>query len=246
MSTRNDAITLVADKIRDLGTGVDQNTDVLLSDTEIGQEVDAAVSQYSVDKPRVFVTDITGTGSQYYNVAAVDGMAGYEEGFTQIHAIEYPATAVSATKGLPTYLDEDDWRWYRDETITYLYLPNHTPTASQTIRITYTRRHTLSASVDTIPAGDFDAVCDLAAAYCCRRLAANFAKSSDSTIAADSVNYRDSQLRFKQTAEDFLDNYRRKVGVPKDGGPRAALAIREWDIDLTGGWPMLTHHRRVR
>jgi hypothetical protein len=240
MSTRSQAITRVANKIHDIGGGVDQNEDVMLSDTEIGEEVDAAVVAFSLDRPRERVIDITAITSPYIDTST---LTGYVPGWSTILSIEWQAEAVDADY-LPSYLNLDTGiEEYRDTTKHYIYLKGLTPVVGDITRFRYTTPHatlTATSSDDTIPAVYFDAMCNLAASYCCTRLAAHFSAASDPTIAADAVSYRDSQLRMRQTAEDFRKMYQQQVGVTEPGS-RPASAVRDWNSGLSVGGTWLTH-----
>lgn len=240
MSTRDDAIQRVSRKIGDIGSGTLGSSNVMLSDTEIGEEVDAAVAQYSQDRPLEYIKDLTGITSPYI---AHTSLTNWVTGFSRLISLE-PQAGVVAASYSPTLLGNLDVsveQDYATASAHYLWLKTITPAASDTLRFRYTVPHTLSGSADTIPALDFDAVCDLAASYCCVRLAANASASTDSTIAADSVNYRDSQLRFKQTSEQFRAQYAQKIGAPADGGPVGASVTAAWDLKDSLGLPYMFH-----
>lgn len=231
MSTRDEAIQRVARKIHDIGSGALGAGDTLLSDTEIGEEVDAAVGQFSLDMPRRRIVDITGQTTPFINVT---NFTGWINDWSLVLQIEYPAEAVSSTY-TPTWLSEDDdWDYYRDATNYYLRLRRITPASSETLRVSYTAVHTLDNTTDTIPSLYFDAVCDLAACYCCTRLATDRAADTDGTINADYVT-RDGQLKFKQQAEVFCAQYSRKLGmaVGANGQPggsgQPASEFIDWD-----------------
>ena len=100
----------------------------------------AAVDRYSIDRPKTYTDDYTGTGSKY--LAATTAMPSWVEGFSRVVDIEYPATA-SPDDEDPQYLEPEDWRddyWRTVASVRtrYVYLPNHQPSASETLRITYT------------------------------------------------------------------------------------------------------------
>ena len=242
MSTRDTAIQRTSRKIVDIGSGGAGSANVQLSDTEIGEEVDAAVTQYSLDRPRVVVSRVEGTSGSYY---ATSGLTGWVNEWSRPVGVEHPILTLGATEtSVQTMIDPERIRVVRDATAYYIYLDGYAPTSAEDFLIAYTAPHTLSDVADTIPTPHFDAVCDLAASYCCTRLAAKYAKASDATIAADAVNYRDGQLRFRQTSEDFRTQYRLKVGLP-ESGPAAASALGNWTSRSSYGADRLTHPARV-
>jgi hypothetical protein len=244
MSTRNQAIVRTANKLYDIGSGGDRNENVQLSDTEIGEEVDAAVIQYSLDRPRERVISVAGTGGAYYNVT---NLTGWVNDWSRIVRIEYPVTTLSGTQtSKQTYVDLERVSIVRDASNYYLHLDGYSPSAAEAMLVEYTTPHTLDASTDTIPTPHFDAVCDLAAAFCCNRLASKFAKAIDQTIAADSANYRDGQARFRSMENQFMDQYRRKVGLPRSG-PVGASAFGNWTSRPSIPWmDRVTHPRRYQ
>lgn len=232
---------------------VDATNPNLATSTTLQAAIDAAVSRYSQDRPRVVTEDKAGNGTPFYVLVGTGALlAAWSDQFSQVQAIEYPAAAVGADH-VPTYLErQDDWQEdYRDASKTYLRLLTASPAASETVRITYTALHTHDTVTDTVPVADREALYDLCAHYACLALGTEAAGSSDPTISADSVNYRDSQLRYRQQAEDWLKSYQRRMGIdPKgDGGgsQKAASAVADWDREYQGGrMPFLTHGGRFR
>ncbi len=102
--------------------------------------VQAAVARYSGDKPDEDTLNVTGAASRYYAIAA--NLTLWQEGLSRVTAIQYPAPTVASNE-TPVYLDADNWRDDYWQTVTstqtrYLYLPNHSPAATETMRITYT------------------------------------------------------------------------------------------------------------
>lgn len=231
-------------------------TNPLLSDaTTLDNAIAAAVAKYQLDRPRLVTADVTGNGTPYYVLVGTGAvLASWSDQFSTIAQIEYPAAAVGADH-VPTFLNrQDDWQEdYRDATKTYLRLRTVSPSASETLRITYAAPHTHTSVTDTVPTADLEALYDLAAHYACLELGTKMAGSSDSVISADSVNYRDSQLRYRQQAQDWLASYNRRMGIAggdggnAGGGKPGSSAVADWDRTLQNGrMPFLTHHPRWR
>lgn len=244
MSAPSSTVDKVRRRLADLST-----TNPLAEDyTVLDEAITAAVTRYSQDRPRRVVEDEAGNGTPYYVLVGAGALlTSWVDGFSRIAWIEYPAAAVSATHA-PTYLQQpDDWvEDYQDASKTYLRLLSVTPTASETLRIAYTAPHSHTDASDTIPTGDVDALCDLAAHYACLALATKMAASQDSLISADSTNYRDGQLRFKQQAEEWLKSYQSRIGQAASG-TSGASATADWDRGYQNSrltW--LTHHPRWR
>lgn len=220
---------------------------LLVTPESLDAAIAQAVTKYSQDKPRDVVEDETGNGTPYFVVVGSGAvLASWLDQFSQIQWIDYPAGAVSATYQ-PNPLQPRDWTFYADASKTYLWLKNATPTVSETVRIAYTALHTHTSTTDTIPPADLDALYDLSAYYACIMLATKAAGNSDSTIAADSVNYRDAQLRYKQQAAEWLASYADRMGQQPDGKPAGASAMANLDSrNIAVGWPWLTHAARRR
>ena len=85
----------------------------------------------------------------------------------------------------------------------------------------------LTADEDTIPPGDREAVCLLAAATLLDQMAAHRAGDTDSTIAADAADRGGPARRYAQLAEAHRRRYRELMGLeaaPRRR-PRAAAAV---------------------
>jgi hypothetical protein len=113
--------------------------------------VKAAVERYSDDAPDEETDDVTGDAGKYYGIAT--NLSEWIENFSYIKSIEYPASAISAD-ATPIYLDPADWRedyWIEESgvQVRYLFLPNHAPAATETMRISYSVPYSWTASSTT-------------------------------------------------------------------------------------------------
>lgn len=123
---------------------VEADNDIILQLTRY-RLIKAAVEQYSADRPDTETDDVAGDGGKYYPV--VTSLSEWEEEFSFIKTIEYPAIAI-ADDETPVYLEPEDWQedyWQGD--IRYLWLPHHTPAVTETMRILYTVPYGWSASL---------------------------------------------------------------------------------------------------
>lgn len=245
MAPPSATLTKVRRRIDDLSA-----TNPISADGDVLDEaIESAVSRYTNDRPRELTADVTGTGSEFYPLTGGSAvLASWSDGVSQITAIDYPAKPVSAGYW-PTWLDTSDWTTYRDGAgVLYLRFLAAQPSVTEKARVTYTAAHVHTTILDTIPAGDLDAVCDLAASYACTALATKASASQDSLISADSTNYRDSQLRFNQQAKAWLESYYARMGISVGAngaaGVAGASAVADWNRTNTAGGPFLTHRRR--
>jgi hypothetical protein len=127
-----------------------------------------------------------------------------------------------------------------------LRFPSYSPATTEIVRVIYTSYHTLSDSVDTIPASDYKAVSWLSAAYAAYMIAAKYAKSTDSSISADSVDYLTKVDQWQVVGDKYYTMYRKHLGLPADGSPLAASKTQDWDLFYSWGTDRLFHPRRWR
>lgn len=115
-----------------------------LSSLDLQQQIKQAVRLYSGDLPDYTTVDVSGDGGRYY--AITTALTSWDDNFSWIEAIEYPAYAIS-DDNQPVTLEAEDWDDnYRDgSNVRYLYLPNHSPAAAETMRIKYTTPYTWTA-----------------------------------------------------------------------------------------------------
>lgn len=98
-----------------------------------------------------------------------------------------------------------------------------------------------------VPQQDFFAICHLAAGLICQALAAKFARSSDSTISADSVRHMTRSGEHARRAKEFFALYEQHMGMG-EADPKAAGEFVDWDTEP--GWPagrqFIFHGKGVR
>ncbi len=265
-----------------------------LSTLRMHRLIKAAMERYSHDRPDVLTADITGDGGKFYPVAA--SLTSYVDGFSRITAIEYPAVTI-ASDDTPQYLTAEDWREdYYDGTTRYLWLPNHAPSAAETLRVTFAAPYAWAKNtsattavnqdthgfsvddfvfLDTVPAtdiwtssidsrpcthqvtvvtdadnftaamlevdppaGDYFAICNLAAGMACQAIADQYSRTSDSTIALDSVDHPARAAAFAERSRELIGYYNEHLGIGEDGEltPTAGAAVF-MDVDTMPGWP---------
>lgn len=121
------------------------------ADTELtaiirNQHIKQAVADYGRDKPLITVSDVTGDAGKYYSLTA---LTSWSETFSQVRSIQYPAPTIASDE-TPIYLDSADYdQDYLSGGVRYLWLPNHAPAATETIRIAYTSLYSWSAGTIT-------------------------------------------------------------------------------------------------
>lgn len=193
----------------------------------------AILQRYSKDRPQEKVTDVPGDGTSDIALPA-----GYEDGFSILRSLEYPIGNVP-----PTYLEDDEWMFYRSPTGLKIRLLSTKPTATQNVRVSWTARH--AADGTTVPDWDFEAVCDFAGSLGFEGLAGVYAQTGDPTIQADVVNYRTKAQEYLGLAKAARRRYFNHLGIEEgaSGGAAAGPAISMGDLNeaMGSGVDRLTH-----
>lgn len=200
-----------------------------ISPDDIQRAIQSAINGYSEHRPDEAVKDIVGNGTHDYDLPA-----GWVHGLSWISRIEYPIGNVPES-----LLDSDEYYTYLTPTGRKLRLAAEMPPATASFRVTFTVPHTDA----TLPQNDEDAVVMLAASACLEMLANAWVQSSDSTIGADSVNYRSKSQEAASRAAKLLKLYKAHLGLKDDDTTAPASGIAELDQNYPGGGDRLTHPR---
>lgn len=227
--------------IHDAGTQAAYTGHMDLSDAQIDDCVTDALVKYNMDRPTRKIVEITGDGTKFYPIS---GLTGYVEGESAILDIQYPA--VYAVDGRePEYLDlAHDMRLHEQLVAAtrtlYLYFPNHTPKATEKIRVGYT----IPTTLDLVRTVDQTTLVKLAASFACLMMASKYAKEGNSTLQIDHINYADKGRRWRQLAEEFEAKYWVAMGYGRQGQPKPHSAFVDWDTG--NSYDTLFHYPRSR
>ncbi len=194
----------------------------------------SAIERYSKDRPVLKVEDVTSAGGN-----ALPLPAGWETDFSDLQNLEYPLDQVP-----PRYVSNEDYYQYISPTGKTINLLT-TLSDGEQARMTYTITHTLSLTVDTIPLGDREPVCCLAAASLCDQLAGLYSGDSDSTIQADSVNHQSKASEFAKRANALRKRYLNELGIDAKKNVAAGVVVSTRPTNSQGG-QRLTHGRKHR
>jgi hypothetical protein len=198
-------VDLIRIKVKDDSGKLTDPDDLISAATE-------ALNRYSKARPLEVVVDIPGTGGTH----DVDLPIDWIEGFSTILQVEYPVDQVPAR-----IIPRHHYLIYSSPTGKKLRVMVAYPTAAEMVRQTYTILH----SEDSVPAVDLEAVANLAASICLRQLAAAYGQTSDSTIQADTVNYRSKADEFRRLADSFEGLYRTHLGIKDNDTVPAASTV---------------------
>lgn len=193
--------------------------------------IDAAIKKYSSHRPLEVAEDVPGNGTEDY---ALSSLASWSEGFSAVKKVDFP---------VDTELLDADWEIIRKPAGRYLRL-SKTPAATETLRVFYTCLHTCTDDACTVAAYNEEALQMLAAAYFCEMLAAYYAQTQDSTIAADAVDHKSKASEYQGRARAYRLNYYNHLGS-KEGEKTAASVTKNQDVDGSFG-DKLTHPKRFR
>jgi len=200
------------------------------TETALKALLSSAVSiYYDADHPYRKYKSYTGTAVYSYSLPT-----DWIDGFSEIKCIEYPAGEQE-----PQILAQERYMVYNDGTTNKIRFTEDTPSASETFIVTYTIPHTVSGTVCSVYEGDFNAICHLTAGIALLSMANKFTESSEPTINASAVAWRDRSDRCMKAAEKQLKLYAQAMS--QDEETKAALIIREYDSGYPWGGEYLTH-----
>jgi len=218
-------------EIQQLVAGHVQDAAGKLSSDELKTAIEEAlVGRYSKDRPRRLLADLTGDGAQYdWDLSTV---LEWQDGFSQVVEIEYPQG-----ERVPALLEQDDWMIYKSPTARFLRF-RFALASGRVARVQFTAPHELDAS--SMPEADFYAVGALGASLAARRLAAVYTQIGDSSIGADTVNYRTKAQEYLTLARRLEQDYENLLGTDPERTAPAASRTAPWKGDTAGG-DRLTH-----
>ena len=193
-----------------------------------------AAERYSSDRPRLAVEDLTGDGTKLLDLPAA-----WVPDFSAIEAIEYPVGGVP-----PVFLERDAWDLYTSPDATQIMFLT-APADAAVVRVSFTIKHTLSLSADTIPAVHREAVSGWAAALLLDQLASRFSGDSASSIQADVVDHTSKAAEYASRARNLRKQYHDGLGIdPKRSVP--AGAVVNLDLPDSRGRDRIFHRRALR
>jgi hypothetical protein len=175
--------------------GFAQDADGVLSTTHLDDALDAALAEFSTRRAAVGVKDYAGTGTTCVWTLPSDWVADW----SQIVSLFEVSSAGPACP-----VDRTQYSVEQTETLTRLRL-TYAVCSGSTLRLRYTRTHTIDASLSTVPLPYEQAVAMLAGAYAAAMLAARAATQGDTTLGADTVDHQsrtDRYLRMEKTLRD--------------------------------------------
>lgn len=214
----------------------------LLDDTFITQAFYSALDEYNLDRPRIESQFYTGDGVSF----SFPLPRYWVWNFSRIVEIEYPTTPSAQVRNI---LDKRYYEivQYSINTQPYWILNFSTFTPDTTVNniiLRYTAKHKHTTVNSTIPVQDVNALYQLATSHAALILKSSMAGTSDSTIQADVVNYRDGVSRWEAVSKSYRDRYNQHMGINQE--VPAMQVSYNWDSYYSWNQDRLTHPRRYR
>jgi len=209
-----------------------QDSEGILSNDQIDEQIKNALAKYSREKPDEVVAEFSGDGGKYYSVASK--LSRWEDGFSVVLRVEYPAADVSGDEE-PQMLEDNEWTVFEDANGKWLYFPNYSPKSTENVRVWYTAPYQFSGSPEAVdvPSEDFYAICELAASLCCWLLASYCVqKKFDFEADGQRVKRGEMAKMYRDLAQRYEASYRKHLKLQEGLSPGAATA--DWDVTPRG------------
>lgn len=186
-----------------------------VSSLQRDEAIDLAVKRYSQDRPREKVEDITPASAHLLPLPDA-----WEAEFSALVALEHPIG-----EHPPSWIPAEKTEFYRTPSALQIRVIAGVTVAADSVRATYTVRHVVSPTEDTIPVHHREPVACWAAAMLCDQLAAYYSAGTDSSIQADSVEQRSKAQEYASRAKSLRKRYLDELGIEdKRGQPSGAVA----------------------
>lgn len=204
---------------------------------DLDQAIDAALAEFSRDRPRRVALEVEGTDAFDLLLASL-GDAGppstqWAPDWSTLLQVVYPY--VSTSRDLHR-LEADEYVILDLPAGPTLRLLSVTPSSSETLLLVFTRPHALDENAETVPDAYLEALANLSAAYAFEALASFYAQGSDSSIEADVVDHRGRSAEYRTLAGAHRSRYWIAVGRGMDGsGQPSGGASAFVDIDRRFG-----------
>ena len=153
------------------------------------------------------------------------------------HTAPYDWTASASTEAV-AYVGHgfsvDDWL-YKEE-LTWIEATDARIATHQVTAVADNDNYARALLEADPPVQDFFAVCHLAGGLCAQAIADKYSRTSDSTIAADSVDHLSRADQWSRRARELMALYADHMGIGSDAGTVAPAAGDFVDWDTAPGW----------
>ena len=216
-----------------------------LGESVIQLGIRQAVNAFSRFLPDRVVEDDVGDGGKYKDLAS---LASWETNFSRIVSIDLDVSTRVSSDEFPNFLSEEDgdWVFYSDTSLDYVFFPNHSPSTSETLRFTYTRRQLLgdTDATSTIPDQYREAIIFLAVSNVASIAQIRAEKALDPPAGAEFVTMRSKGSGFASIRDNYYNMYIKEIGGSADGVGGASASKNFDQTPLMGGDYMFHPSRR--
>lgn len=233
------------DVLKTIGSHPQFTGDQEIDDSQIDLSIRQAVNIFSKQIPRRNLQDVVGDSGKYYLLTTL--LTNWEEDFSEIISIDFDSGTRIADDVAPVLLNRDDgdWEFIWFPAGQHLFLPNHSPTSSQTLTIWYTSRHIFGDddASSSIPDQYREAVTFESVSRMLTRIAVGLEKGSDPPGGAEFPSLRSKSSGTRALADAYHDMYIQEIGGLEEV---PASAQRDFDLRPIGGGEYFHHGSRVR
>lgn len=218
--------------IRDVAN-VDTNTDTI---DAVG--LDQALTQYSIDRPRVLYAEVAGAGSAYFDVPA-----GWVSEFSRLEHVEQPSR-----QNPPAILDSHSYQLARkpsDPTVEQILLAASV-SAGTNVLFGYTAPWpfpTIDAAADPLHNIAFTAVSALAASLCCLSMVPEAARDRAGAFPGAQVDGKAKARALADAAREYRRLYDTFLGIGAAADNAGSVAVSR-PIDFDPGRSSMFHGGR--
>ena len=168
------------------------------------------LNRINQDSPALKVTDIVASDSI---TAALP--VGFDESFSSLEQVEFPIGERPRC-----YLQGVSL--YEEPTGKVLDFPY---SVSGTLRVSFTIKHTINDTTNTLKEAQLEAFASYVAALLCEQLATHYSHDSDSSIQVDSINHADKADKFRRRARELHRRYSEQVKPKLPGNQSASQTV---------------------
>lgn len=184
-----------------------------LLNTDIDESMIQALDEYSGYQPQYKDVMLLSSGNKVFDIPE-----GWQSGFSQIIAVEYPLAETLILDNpenypIPAIRETSDYSILNVTTPYKLLIVFDVP-IGEFIRIRYSLPYTIT-DYETIPGHYRSAVINLATAYALLKLSSIYAQSTDLNLQAESVDYKERASEYTRLANWYKDRWELVMGLGK-------------------------------
>lgn len=207
--------------------------------------ISSAVEEYSKIRPQKATARLTGNGTNRYAVSVLTNpTAAWDDELSAITRLVYPYVATDIQIN---DMESDEWAVQQLDTGSIIVFATIVPAPTEQFLLSFTAQHVVTMSAFTPQQSDVEALADLGAEKCCKKLAQVYAESSRAAIGADAVNYISKADGYRKQAIEWRKEFRSKMYGDPEASVGPALAVSSVDQFMSNDVDRYHYHtRRLR